>query len=264
MDFGISAMVGELDDAFGSKKQLSATNRKKANAPRPRTNALPDVEVAPSRGAVKNAASELADAGVGTGNVGRKSNTVLSKDKLKNAKKSSPSLSKNQQKMQSQTVKNYLPKSTEEKVTTKINNINLNTKNSNTYYKSNNITLLSGAEWYRYLEDTYGFDNVIWEAYSVQDIIEHPTSIRGYSVDELKEILGKEWIQGEYGKSGSGWKFTKKSTDNMIYYHNADGKHKGAYHGISTGKTGKMKFVDDNTYLPFTDDGATIFYKKDW
>ncbi len=50
----------------------------------------------------------------------------------------------------------------------------------------------------------------------------------------------------------------------MIYYHNADGKHKGAYYGISTGKTDKMKFVDDNTYRPFTDDGATIFYKKDW
>ena len=112
-DSGISAMVGELDDAFGSKKQLSATNRKKASqatgliddvadaTPRPRTNTLPDVEVAPSRGAVKNAANELADAGVGTGNVGRKSNTTtaLSKDKLKNAKKSSPSLSKNQQKM---------------------------------------------------------------------------------------------------------------------------------------------------------------------
>ena len=161
-DSGISAMVGELDDAFGSKKQLSATNRKKASqatgliddaadaTPRPRTNALPDVEVTPSRGAVKNAAGELSDAGAGTGNVSRKTGTALSKDKLKNAKKSSPSLSKNQQKMQSQTVKNYLPKSTEEKVTTKINNINLNTKNSNTYYKSNNITLLSGAEWYRY------------------------------------------------------------------------------------------------------------------
>ncbi len=28
-DSGINAMVGELDDAFGSKKQLSATNRKR-------------------------------------------------------------------------------------------------------------------------------------------------------------------------------------------------------------------------------------------
>jgi len=117
-DSGISVMVGELDDAFGSKKQLSVTNRKKASqatglindaadaTPRPRTNALSDVEVAPSRGTVKNAASGLADAGAGTGNVGRKTGTALSKDKLKNAKKSSPSISKNQQKMQSQTINN--------------------------------------------------------------------------------------------------------------------------------------------------------------
>ena len=124
-DSGISAMVGELDDAFGSKKQLSATNRKKASqatgliddaadaTPRPRTNALPDVEVTPSRGAVKNAAGGLADARVGTRNVGRKTGTALSKDKLKNAKKSSPSLSKNQQKMQNQTVGNTLSGSTD-------------------------------------------------------------------------------------------------------------------------------------------------------
>ena len=129
-DSGISAMVGELDDAFGSKKQLSATNRKKASqatgliddaadaTPRPRTNALPDVEVIPSRGAVKNAAGGLADAGAGTGNVGGKSNTAtaLSKDKLKNAKKSSPNLSKNQQKMQNQTVDNlYFTNKTKKK-----------------------------------------------------------------------------------------------------------------------------------------------------
>ena len=134
-DSGISAMVGELDDAFGSKKQLSTTNRKKASqatgliddaadAPRPRTNALPDVEVTPSRGAVKNATSGLADAGAGTGSIGRKSNTTaLSKDKLKNAKKSSPSLSKNQQKMQSQTVGNTLSGNTTEKI--KASNTNI-------------------------------------------------------------------------------------------------------------------------------------------
>ena len=77
-----------------------------------------DVEVVPSRGAVKNAAGGLADAGVGTGNVGRKSNTAtaLSKDKLKNVKKSSPNLSKNQQKIQSQTVGSTLSGNTTEKI----------------------------------------------------------------------------------------------------------------------------------------------------
>ena len=119
-DSGISAMVGELDDAFGSKKQLSATNRKKASqatgliddaadAPRPRTNALPDVEVAPSRGAVKNAAGGLADAGVGTGSIGRKTGTLTENI---NSKKGSPSLSKNQKKIQSQTVGSTLSENT--------------------------------------------------------------------------------------------------------------------------------------------------------
>ena len=152
-DSGISAMVGELDDAFGSKKQLSATNRKKASqatgliddvadaTPRPRTNTLPDVEVAPSRGAVKNAASGLADAGVGTGNVGRKSNTTttLSK-KSANAKKSSPSLSKNQQKMQSQTVGSALSGNTIEEVTKK----NLTAGNNTAINKISKIDKIKG------------------------------------------------------------------------------------------------------------------------
>ncbi len=73
--------------------------------PRPRTNALPDVEVTPSRGAVKNAADGLADAGVSTGSIGRKTGTLTGNT---NSKKGSPSLSKNQQKMQSQTVESTL------------------------------------------------------------------------------------------------------------------------------------------------------------
>ena len=81
--------------------------------PRPRTNTLPDVEVAPSRGAVKNAAGGLADTGVGTGNVSRKTGTLAGNTNLK---KGSPSLSKNQQKMQSQTVGSTLSGNTTEKI----------------------------------------------------------------------------------------------------------------------------------------------------
>ena len=131
-DSGISAMVGELDDVFGSKKQLSATNRKKAgqatgliddaaDASRPRTNALPDVEVTPSRGAVKNAASGLADAGAGTGNVGRKTSTLIENT---NSKKGSPSLSKNQKKIQSQTVGSTLSENTDLVLKSNKNSIN--------------------------------------------------------------------------------------------------------------------------------------------
>ena len=175
-DSGISAMVGELDDAFGSKKQLSATNRKKASqatgliddaadAPRPRTNALPDVEVTPSRGAVKNVAGGLADAGVGTGNIGKKSTTTtaLSKDKLKNAKKSSTDgVSKNQRKIQSQTVESKISKNEKRKGKEHnlSNNVDLNTKSNaqttsgKNYGSQKTITNSAGQEVVRkYVKD---------------------------------------------------------------------------------------------------------------
>ena len=80
---GVTAVIDELDSVLGTKKQLSTTNRKKASqatgviddaadaAPRKRANALPDAEVMPNRGAVKNAAGGLADAG-SAGNAGRR------------------------------------------------------------------------------------------------------------------------------------------------------------------------------------------------
>ena len=146
---GISGMAGDLADF--PKAQLNAKNNTSISqitslmddatdiAPLPKTNALPDVEVTPSRGTVKNAASGLADAGVGTGNVGRKSNTTtaLSKDKLKNAKRSSPSLSKNQQKMQSQTVESVLSENTD-----LVQKNNVSSSNTIDYYVGSNGKVL--------------------------------------------------------------------------------------------------------------------------
>ena len=98
---GVTAVIDELDSVLGTKKQLSTTNRKKASqatgviddaadaAPRKRVDALPDAEGMPNRGAVKNAAGGLADAG-SAGNAGRKS------------------LTKNQNKIQSQIVDSTL------------------------------------------------------------------------------------------------------------------------------------------------------------
>ena len=98
---GVTAVIDELDSVLGTKKQLSTTNRKKASqatgviddaadaAPRKKANALPDAEGMPNRGAVKNAAGGLADAG-SAGNAGRKS------------------LTKNQNKIQSQIVDSTL------------------------------------------------------------------------------------------------------------------------------------------------------------
>lgn len=46
--------------------------------------------------------------------------------------------------------------------------------------------------------------------------------------------------------------------ENMLFYHNGGGQHGGAYYGVSSGKTGKIKIVDSNTYIPTLDDNAYI------
>ena len=75
----------------------------------PKANILPEASTKPNRGAVKNAAGGLADAG-SAGNAGRKSKTAVSGSKIKSSSvnKSSPILTKNQNKIQRQTVGNVL------------------------------------------------------------------------------------------------------------------------------------------------------------
>ena len=123
---GVTAVIDELDSVLGTKKQLSTTNRKKASqatgviddaadaSPRKRANALPDAEVMPNRGAVKNAAGGLADAGSAAGSTGRKSKTAVAGSKIKSGSvnKSSPSLTKNQNKIQRQTISSTLSSNT--------------------------------------------------------------------------------------------------------------------------------------------------------
>ena len=138
---GVTAVIDELDSVLGTKKQLSTTNRKKASqatgviddaadaAPRKRANALPDAEVMPNRGAVKNAAGGLADAGSAAGSTGRKS------------------LTKNQNKIQSQIVDSTLSGNT-----------------TKTKSKSKEIPPLPYTEkWKQYFNETYGGNNVEWQ-----------------------------------------------------------------------------------------------------
>ena len=71
-------------------------------------------------------------------------------------------------------------------------------------------------------------------------MLRHPTSLRGYSADEIGQILRDSWVGDTYGSNASGWEFIEKAhPDNMVFYHGGGGKaHNGAYYGISTG--GKM------------------------
>ena len=128
---GVTAVIDELDSVLGTKKQLSTTNRKKASqatgviddaadaAPRKRVDALPDAEGMPNRGAVKNSAGGLADA---VEDSTSRKNASTGKGKSSKRKKahntsgnSSQGLSKNQQKMQNQTVESKLSGNTKRK-----------------------------------------------------------------------------------------------------------------------------------------------------
>lgn len=90
---------------------------------------------------------------------------------------------------------------------------------------------------------------------SFQDIVNNPKTIWGKSAEEVQSILGEGWTMGKYGKTGTGWKFTKD--DKSVFFHQG-GRHEGDYYGFSSGTTGKVKVVDPNTYKPIEGDKAQI------
>lgn len=100
---------------------------------------------------------------------------------------------------------------------------------------------------------------------SFEKMVSHPTSLRDYTADEIGKVLGDGWTRDTYGSNSSEWKFIENAhPDNMVFYHAGGGVHEGAYSGIKSGKTGTVKVVDINTYVPKPDDKATIVYNKDW
>jgi len=118
--------------------------------------------------------------------------------------------------------------------------------------------LLSGAEWNDYFQEKYGPQNVKWMPQSFEQIIENPQTLYGCTQSEVAKILGDGWTASTYGNSGTGWKFINNDhPDLMVFYHNADGVHGGAYYGFSTSVTGTVKIVG-NDYIPLPGDKATI------
>ena len=116
----------------------------------------------------------------------------------------------------------------------------------------------TGNDWSDYLKNQYGKENIQWKLNSIDDIIEDPTRMVGYSENEMATVLGDGWTRGVYGSKGDGWKFAKG--DISVFYHPSGGIHGGAYYGISSGAFGKIKVVDPSTYISFPDDNATIIY----
>ncbi len=102
-------------------------------------------------------------------------------------------------------------------------------------------------------------DNVHWNINSVDDILRDPTRLKGYTIDELQNVLGSDWNRGVYGSNGGGWKLM--NGDISIFYHPGGGIHGGSYYGIASGATGKIKVVNPETYIPLKGDKATIMYE---
>ena len=121
-----------------------------------------------------------------------------------------------------------------------------------------NLSPKTGTDWNNYFINKYGQENVHWNLNSVDDIWSDPTRMVGYSENEMTSVLGDGWTRGAYGSKGDGWKFMKD--DVSVFYHPSGGEHGGAYYGISSGATGKIKVVDPNTYIPLSGDKATIIY----
>ena len=120
----------------------------------------------------------------------------------------------------------------------------------------------TGEEWNRYFQDTYGAENVKWKARSFEHIIENPQTLYGSSQSEIAKILGDGWTADSYGNSGTGWKFINDAhPDLMVFYHNADGVHGGAYYGFSSGLTGTVKLVGYD-YIALPGDNAIILQMR--
>ncbi|MGN7941435.1 hypothetical protein [Virgibacillus sp. 6R] len=78
----------------------------------------------------------------------------------------------------------------------------------------------------------------------------------GSTKSEIKSTLGPNWVEGIYGRNGSGWKFT--NPDGSVFYHGGGGVHKGSYYGFSNGKTKKVKvYKIEDGYVPTVDDKGT-------
>lgn len=116
----------------------------------------------------------------------------------------------------------------------------------------------SGADCNEYLKEKYGAGNVHRNISSDDNIFSDPVRLKVYTVDELQTILGNEWARGVYGSNGGGWKLMEGGIS--IFYHQDGGKHGDSYYGITSGTTGKIKVVNQETYIPLKGDKVTIIY----
>ena len=53
---------------------------------------------------------------------------------------------------------------------------------------------MTGDDWHNYFNEIYGADNVTWESASIQDIVNMPSKITGFSPKQISDLARKnEW-----------------------------------------------------------------------
>ena len=61
-----------------------------------------------------------------------------------------------------------------------------------------------GQDWNNYFKDKYGAGNVQWKPTTLNDIVANPERLYGSTKNEIKSILGPEWVEDTYGSAGNG------------------------------------------------------------
>lgn len=113
---------------------------------------------------------------------------------------------------------------------------------------------MTGDDWHRYFNDTYGADSVSWESASMQDIVDMPSKIIDFSPKQISEMaikndwsvdsLGKGSLAGVPFEQGGGLSMHAPNGSSIyIQYHPGGGHHREMpYYKVSSGKNGIVRY----------------------
>lgn len=111
-----------------------------------------------------------------------------------------------------------------------------------------------GDDWHKYFNEKYGTDNVTWESSSIEDIVEMPSKITGYSPKQMSglaakngwsvEPLGKGHLAGISFEQGGGLSMHAPNGSSLYIQYHPGGGHHGEmpYYKISSGKNGIVRY----------------------
>lgn len=118
----------------------------------------------------------------------------------------------------------------------------------------NSQSPMFGEDWYRYFNEIYGQENVMWESASMQDIIDMPSRITDYSPQQIASFApANGWSVGPLGhgslagvpyEQGGGFSIhAPNGGSEYIQYHPGGGHHgELPYFKISSGPNGIVRY----------------------